>query len=139
MRKIIFASHLNFAKGLEETVKFIMPNSAEIVTITAYTQNIPVEEEIAAHLADLTEEDEAIIFTDLLGGSVNQAFVPYLSKSHVHVITGMNLPLIITVLLGLGDEYVEPVFLEKAIQEGQEQIIYVNSYLAAQGPDDEDE
>ncbi|MFR3685903.1 MAG: PTS sugar transporter subunit IIA [Enterococcus sp.] len=94
MRKIIFASHLNFAKGLEETVRFIMPNTAEIIVINAYTQNVPVEEEIGAVLNDLAAEDEALIFTDLLGGSVNQAFVPYLAHPHIHLITGMNLPVI---------------------------------------------
>lgn len=139
MRKIILASHLNFAKGLEETVKFIMPNTTEIITITAYTENIPVEEEIAEHLADLTTDDEAIIFTDLLGGSVNQAFVPYLSKPHIHVITGMNLPVIMTVLLGLTDDYADQAYFEKAVAEGREQILYVNSYLSEQMLDEEDE
>ncbi|EOH75281.1 MULTISPECIES: PTS sugar transporter subunit IIA [Enterococcus] len=139
MRKIILASHLNFAKGLEETVKFIMPNTTEIITITAYTENIPVEEEIAEHLADLTTDDEAIIFTDLLGGSVNQAFVPYLSKPHIHVITGMNLPVIMTVLLGLTDDYADQAYFEKAVTEGREQILYVNSYLSEQMLDEEDE
>lgn len=139
MRKIIFASHLNFAKGLEETVKFIMPNTAEIITISAYTRNIPVEEEISSVLNDLTAEDEAIIFTDLLGGSVNQAFVPYLSHPHIHLITGMNLPVIMTVLLGLNDDYIDASYLEKAIIEGQQQMLYVNSYLIEQGLDEEDE
>ncbi|WP_270325532.1 PTS sugar transporter subunit IIA [Enterococcus malodoratus] len=139
MRKIILASHLNFAKGLEETVKFIMLNTTEIITITAYTENIPVEEEIAEHLADLTTDDEAIIFTDLLGGSVNQAFVPYLSKPHIHVITGMNLPVIMTVLLGLTDDYADQAYFEKAVTEGREQILYVNSYLSEQMLDEEDE
>ncbi|MBU5360723.1 PTS sugar transporter subunit IIA [Enterococcus raffinosus] len=139
MRKIIFASHLNFAKGLEETVRFIMPNTAEIIVINAYTQNVPVEEEIGAVLNDLAAEDEALIFTDLLGGSVNQAFVPYLAHPHIHLITGMNLPVIMTVLLGLSDEYIDANFLEKALSEGREQMLYVNTYLLNQESDAEDE
>lgn len=139
MRKIIFASHLNFAKGLEETVRFIMPNTAEIIVINAYTQNFPVEEEIGAVLNDLAAEDEALIFTDLLGGSVNQAFVPYLAHPHIHLITGMNLPVIMTVLLGLSDEYIDANFLEKALSEGREQMLYVNTYLLNQESDAEDE
>lgn len=139
MRKIIFASHLSFAKGLEETVKFIMPNTADIITISAYTQNLPVEEEVTNVLNDLSQEDEAIIFTDLLGGSVNQAFVPYLTHPHIHLITGMNLPVILTVLLGLTDEYIDSDFINRAIIEGQEQMLYVNSYLLEQVVDEEDE
>lgn len=139
MRKIIFASHLNFAKGLEETVRFIMPNTAEIIVINAYTQNVPVEEEIGDVLNDLAAEDEALIFTDLLGGSVNQAFVPYLAHPHIHLITGMNLPVIMTVLLGLSDEYIDANFLEKALSEGREQMLYVNTYLLNQESDAEDE
>lgn len=139
MRKIIFASHLNFAKGLEETVRFIMPNTAKIIVINAYTQNVPVEEEVGAVLNDLAAEDEALIFTDLLGGSVNQAFVPYLAHPHIHLITGMNLPVIMTVLLGLSDEYIDANFLEKALSEGREQMLYVNTYLLNQESDAEDE
>ncbi|MGM0240944.1 PTS sugar transporter subunit IIA [Enterococcus sp. AZ103] len=139
MRKIILASHHNLAKGMKETLEYIMPNLGDVTTIAAYTANTPVDQEIDSALADLTDTDEAIIFTDLLGGSVNQNFIRYLSLPNIHVITGMNLPVIMACLLPLGEEAIDPENLRQGIIEGQEQIIYVNDFLTEQTIDEEDE
>ena len=139
MRKIIFASHHNLAQGLKETIQYIVPNIEEIIAISAYTTNTPVEQEVEEALADLTETDEALIFTDLLGGSVNQAFVKYLNHANVHVIAGMNVPVILTILLGLNESLVTKETIQFAIQEGQSQLIYVNDYMENQELDEEDE
>ncbi|MGX2946296.1 PTS sugar transporter subunit IIA [Enterococcus alishanensis] len=139
MRKIILASHHNLAIGMKETLEYIMPNLGDVTTIAAYTTNTPVDQEIDNALADLTDTDEAIIFTDLLGGSVNQNFIRYLSLPNIHVITGMNLPVIMACLLPLGEEVIDPENLRQGIIEGQEQIIYVNDFLTEQTIDEEDE
>lgn len=139
MRKIIFASHHHFASGLKDTLEYIMPNSGEITAISAYTTNQPVETEIKEALSDLKPEDEAIIFTDLLGGSVNQAFTQYLASDNVHVITGMNLPVVLTLLVGLTDEKVTKEQIRYAINEGKDQLLYVNDYSKNQTMDEEDE
>ncbi|MBV7392109.1 PTS N-acetylglucosamine transporter subunit IIBC [Enterococcus sp. ALS3] len=139
MRKIILASHHNLAKGMKETLEYIMPNLGDVTTIAAYTANTPVDQEIDSALADLTDTDEAIIFTDLLGGSVNQNFIRYLSLPNIHVITGMNLPVIMACLLPLGEEAIDPENLRQGIKEGREQLIYVNDFLTEQTIDEEDE
>ena len=139
MRKIILASHHNLAIGMKDTLEYIIPTVGDITAIAAYTTNLPVNEEIEAALADITEKDEAIIFTDLLGGSVNQNFTKYLTYPNVHLVAGMNLPVIMSCLLPLGDAAIEPEQLRLAIQEGQQQIVYVNDYLAQQTIDEEDE
>ncbi|MEO1771161.1 PTS sugar transporter subunit IIA [Candidatus Enterococcus ferrettii] len=139
MRKIILASHHNLAIGMKDTLEYIIPTVGDITAIAAYTTNMPVNEEIEAALADITEKDEAIIFTDLLGGSVNQNFTKYLTYPNVHLIAGMNLPVIMSCLLPLGDAAIEPEQLRLAIQEGQQQIVYVNDYLTQQTLDEEDE
>lgn len=139
MRKIILASHHNLAVGMKDTLEYIMPTVGEVTTIAAYTTNTPVNEEIDAALADVLEEDEAIIFTDLLGGSVNQNFTKYLAQPNIHLIAGMNLPVIMSCLLPLGDAAIDPEQLRGAIQEGQQQVVYVNDYLAQQTIDEDDE
>ncbi|MDO4670423.1 MAG: PTS N-acetylglucosamine transporter subunit IIBC [Aerococcus sp.] len=141
MRKIILASHHRLASGMADTLAYIMPTVTNVVAIDAYMDNQPVIDQIAEVLADLTEKDEAIIFTDLLGGSVNQAFVPYASQKNIHLITGMNLPVIMTLLLALDDDPVQPDQIQYAINEGQSQLINVKDFLAKQAEalDEEDE
>lgn len=140
MKKIIIASHHQLAQGFKETINYIIPEiNAEIIAITAYTNNLPVEKEISDALSESAFEDEIIVFTDLLGGSVNQAFASYLSRPHFHVIAGMNLPIIMTILLTLNEENTSPEHLRQSIQEAQEQIVYVNDFFAKQALDEEDE
>ncbi|MHC5250008.1 PTS sugar transporter subunit IIA [Enterococcus sp. LJL90] len=139
MRKIILASHHNLAVGMKDTLEYIMPNVGTITTIAAYTTNTPVDQEIADALADITAADEALIFTDLLGGSVNQNFTKYLNQPNIHVIAGMNLPVIMSCLLPLSDSPIEPAQLRQGVAEGQQQVIYVNDYLAQQTIDEDDE
>ncbi|MEY8584384.1 PTS sugar transporter subunit IIA [Ligilactobacillus animalis] len=139
MRKIILASHMTMAKGMQETLEFLMPNVSDVTTITAYVENIPVAEDIATVMAEVTADDEVLIFTDLLGGSVNQAFIPYLKRPHIHLITGVNLPLLLTILVSLPDDYVDPLKIKATIQTAREQLVYVNEHLKEQALDDEDE
>lgn len=139
MRKIIFASHSNLAGGLKDTIQYIIPSIKDITAISAYTSNVPVEDEIDMALESLKENDEAIIFTDLLGGSVNQAFIKYLNNPNIHIITGMNVPVVMTLLLSLTDNKITKEQIDTAINEGQQQIIYVNEYFTNQEIDMEDE
>lgn len=140
MRKIILASHHKMAEGIKDTLAYIMPNNGEIIAINAYLDNTPVESEIESVLATVTDQDEVLVFTDLLGGSVNQAFSKYLTQSNIQLITGMNLPVIMTILLSAGSEKVTPQLIEQAITEGREQLIYVNQYVKEQVQlDEEDE
>ena len=46
MRKVIFASHHTLAAGMKDTVEYIIPNAPEITAISAYLDNVPVEEAI---------------------------------------------------------------------------------------------
>ncbi len=40
----------------------------------------------------LCDDEELIVTTDIFGGSVNNEFMKYLSKSNIHLIAGVNLP-----------------------------------------------
>ncbi len=139
MRKIIIASHHNLAKGLKDTINYIVPNTFDMIAISAYVNNDPIETEVKKALDDIGVGDEAIVFTDLLGGSVNQAFVPHLLQDNIHVITGMNVPLILTLLLSLNDQKVSKEQIQHAITDSQKQIIYVNDYIKEQSIDEDDE
>ncbi|GEN49252.1 PTS sugar transporter subunit IIA [Ligilactobacillus pobuzihii] len=140
MRKIIFASHHKLASGLKNTLDYIAPNTAEITTIDAYMTNLPVEEEISKALEKISlSDDEVIVFTDMMGGSVNQNFIKYLDNPHFHLIAGMNLPLVLSVLLALPDGFLEPDQLRAEIQEAKQQIVYVNDKVKELATDEDDE
>lgn len=99
MNKFLIATHGSAAEGLKETIKILTGKDESVWAISAYVNESHLEKEIEKFFDRLEESDTAIIFTDIGGGSVNQAFLPYLSKERVFVITGINIPLILEVIL----------------------------------------
>lgn len=136
MRHIIIATHYNFAEGLESTVKFLTSIN-DIKVICAYVdENIEIEKEIEKIFSNINKlDDEVLIFTDILGGSVNQKFIPYI-RENVHLITGINLPVVMSLVLK-GDELITKEEIEDAIEEARQQIIYVNNFNNEKSDDDE--
>lgn len=140
MRKIILASHHLFADGLKDTVQYVMSTLTNIEAVSAYMDNVPVEEQLKNALGEINEDDEYIIFTDMLGGSVNQEAVKYLQYPNVYVITGMNLPIVLSVVLSLSSyEKVDEDVIRSSIEDVKSQIVYVNDVMKNMEADEDDE
>lgn len=139
MKKIIFASHHNLAVGLKDTVQYILPNVGKITAIAGYIDNSSIEEKINEVMVRDNEDTDILIFTDMLGGSVNQAFIKYINQPNVYLITGMNLPVVLTILLNTLNKRLTDNHIREAIQEAQDQLVYVNDYLKNIVVDEEDE
>ncbi|MGP7819675.1 PTS sugar transporter subunit IIA [Niallia sp. 01092] len=139
MRKIIIASHHKMAEGVKDTLNYITGDHGNVHALSAYLNNTPIQEEIEELLKDVKGEDEVLVFTDLLGGSVNQAFFPYTARPHFHVITGINLPVIMSLILEPDNDYLTVDQIRFALNEAKEQLVYVNDFVANMSKDDEDD
>ena len=79
------------------------------------------------------------MFTDLLGGSVNQGFIEKITKYNIELIAGANLPIIMTIVLKLGEQDLTKDEIREAIEEARDQLVYVNDLLSTQEIDEDDE
>lgn len=139
MKKIIIASHQYLAQGLKSTLEYIVPNTVEVIDINAYIENISVENQILTSLEQCNEEEQIFVFTDLLGGSVNQEFIEKITKYNIELIAGANLPIIMTIVLKLGEQDLTKDEIREAIEEARNQLVYVNDLLSTQEIDEDDE
>lgn len=139
MKKIIIASHQYLAQGLKSTLEYIVPNTVEVIDINAYIENISVENQILTSLEQCNEEEQIFVFTDLLGGSVNQGFIEKITKYNIELIAGANLPIIMTIVLRLGEQDLTKDEIREAIEEARDQLVYVNDLLSTQEIDEDDE
>ena len=81
-------------------------------------------------------EDEIIAITDVFGGSITNALTEYISLRKLHIVAGMNLPLVLEA--GLSDESTPVEELVKNLQAtGHEQILYVNDMIDQNNGEDE--
>ena len=90
--KYIVASHGKLASGFQDTVE-MLTQYKELYAICAYC-----EEEFPENLYKLIEkfpEEEIIIFADVFGGSVCREALELIQENErIHVVAGINLPLI---------------------------------------------
>lgn len=136
-RILILASHHNMAAGLRDSLNFVSGGEQETVALAAYVDNKPVDAAVKELMAGLSDEDEAVILTDMTAGSVNQQFFPYINRPHTHLVSGMNLPLAFTIAMEPQDEYITADRMREIVEESRAEMKYCND-LAAEG-DDEDE
>ena len=115
MRHVIIASHHRFADGLKDTLEFI-GGVQNMRAVCAYVDDTP------------------LVLSDILQGSVNQAFVPYLGE-HVFVVSGVNVACCLE--LALSADELTTAFIEEAIAQARQAMVLVNTY--ATDSDDEDE
>lgn len=129
MRKFLLASHGNLAAGMKNTVEMIAGARENIQAIGAYTKEIPdVKVYMDAYMKNRNEDDELVIITDLLGGSVNNEMAQYRTFPNVYVIAGMNAALVLNLVLGEGS--IESLIAE-SIQAAKEQISYMEKEEAS--------
>lgn len=122
MNHIVIASHSKMAEGIAETVKFFLPSSK--LTVLEQTLNDNSLERRMINVLETNADKNIIVFTDLYGGSVNQAFFQQLNNYRFHLVTGMNLALILECAM-MNDDVNEDS-LRDIIIEARNQISYMN-------------
>lgn len=133
MRHVIIASHHRFAEGLLDTLEFI--GGVEGVTaISAYVDETPLEDQVAEAFANVGPDDEVLVLTDIMQGSVNQAFAPYMGE-HVFLVAGVNVALSLELTLDPMPLTAERI--EEAVLMATQSMRLMNTYVVEE--DDEDE
>ncbi|KAA5806022.1 PTS sugar transporter subunit IIA [Thermoanaerobacterium thermosaccharolyticum] len=123
MRKILIATHGYLANGVKSSIEILCGVKNNISYINAYVNDNNIEEEIDLFFKNLKPNDEAVIFTDLFGGSVNQRLVPYCSKPNVYIISGFNLAIILEIVLKDGSLSEEEI--TKLVEHSRKQLVYI--------------
>lgn len=138
-RHIIIASHSTLAQGMTEALKFFEGNDLKVTVLSAYVDNRPIDEQIKNIFDQIPKNDDVIVLTDLLGGSVNQKFFPYIARQHTQLISGMNLSLAMAITMEPVEGYISPDRIREIVSEAKDQIKYVNDIANASDEDEEDE
>lgn len=126
--KIILASHGALAKGMKDTLDMIVGNQVSIQAYSAYDEeNVDFASDISQQITREVNE-QFIIVTDVMGGSVNNAMTELVLRyKNVFLITGMNLPLVLSLATYSGD--IDLKAFDELVQEGKRGLINVNKMV----------
>ena len=118
--KILIATHGHLADGVKDNLAlFIDVNDVEVINAYVDGDDGTWLDDVDGFVNECGEDEVRVIFTDILGGSVNQKILERNKCSNVKVIAGFNIALILEVYLsGLKtDEEIE-----KAIESARAQM-----------------
>ena len=122
--KILVIGHGRFAEGIKSIANIIVGDLSEVTFMNTYVDDIDFHIELDNYFS---ENKNVLVLTDLFGGSVNQAIIQYITKENIDVITGINIPLILEILIS--NTTGNNLDFRQIISSAKEQIVYVNDML----------
>lgn len=122
--KILVIGHGRFAEGIKSVANIIVGDLSEVTFMNTYVDDIDFHIELDNYFS---ENKNVLALTDLFGGSVNQAIIQYITKVNIDVITGINIPLILEILIS--NTTGNNLDFRRIISSAKEQIVYVNDML----------
>ncbi|MBS7009536.1 PTS sugar transporter subunit IIA [Anaerostipes sp.] len=128
-KRLLIATHSTFAEGIKNAMELVTGRQDSVSTLCAYTDNMSeVETPVREIIEGLGPDEELIIATDIFGGSVNNEFMKYLTEKNIHLVAGVNLPLLFELVSSLNTADTKTA-VETAINNSREQIRYCNLLL----------
>ncbi len=137
MRKYLLISHGGLAEGMVNTLNLFLGELNPFKAISAFMSDVSVDTLIEQFMATVDEDDELVILSDLLGGSVNQKMMPYMSRPKTYLIAGFNLPMVLQLSVLPQDVNLNEDLLAELIDKSKESLVLVNRYQAQKNSDDE--
>ena len=122
--KILVIGHGRFAEGIKSVANIIVGDLSEVTFMNTYVDDIDFHIELDNYFS---ENKNVLVLTDLFGGSVNQAIIQYITKVNIDVITGINIPLILEILIS--NTTGNNLDFRQIISSAKEQIVFVNDML----------
>lgn len=128
MRYLILVSHGTFAPGLHNAVGMMAGAGRKDIRSTSLLDGMDVDtyrKAFAELVADITAEDEILLFADIIGGSPLTTAMEVLTEkgllANTAAIGGMNLPLVLTAAFADADAPLAQVAAE-IMEEGRSQL-----------------
>ena len=121
MTKLFLATHSKMASGMKASIDLLLGDSSCLTVFDAYLEgdNTTVQQAVESFLSNLQPGENAVLISDMLGGSVNQCLVPYANGANVFLITGITLQLLQALVLSC-DETFTAEMLDELICEARE-------------------
>ncbi|MSA70890.1 PTS N-acetylglucosamine transporter subunit IIBC [Holdemania massiliensis] len=103
-------------------------DTEQLAVINAFAGSENPSDLIQAYFQKLNKQDEVIILTDLPCGSVNQMLMSYLKRPQTHLVSGVNLSLVLALMLDQTDTDTADL-IRQAVIESRQQILYINEKI----------
>ena len=124
------------AYGINTTLNMLIGEQENLTVVNANTDECkdPVPE--FEKIIEENPDDDIVIMTDLFGGSVNNNAMQMIKSERVHVVTGINLAVVISIVMSDSNTSTKQV-IEEAIAGAKDMLIYCNELVTDSNDEDE--
>lgn len=139
--KIVLISHSNMAVGMKQTLNMIVGDDKSVLAFAAYINGSTTEIQKVKRMVETEKQEQFIILTDLLGGSVNNEMMQLLENNeNVKLVTGMNLPLAMQLQLKASTtENISDEELTSIIDQSKKSLVNVKKLLVEKRMNENDQ
>lgn len=138
--KYLIATHGKLASGFQSSINILTGKGDAVKVIDAYLDNSDYTPKIDEFIDSVNDDEQAVIFTDLFGGSVNQKVVTRLvpkGKDNIFLIANSNLAIILSILLLPEETKLDDQKINELIEESAIKPVQWNTQLDQTGDDDD--
>ncbi len=130
---LVIVAHAGLGEALAGAAEFIVGHRVKGVKSVGVIQGQDPEDLQAAIKAAVEELDSGegvIVLADMLGGSPSDMSMSFLKPGRVEVLTGVNLPMLVHLVLGRVREVNLTALAEEAETKAQDSIVLAGRILA---------
>ncbi|MBT2655269.1 PTS mannose transporter subunit IIA [Bacillus sp. ISL-18] len=141
MKHFLIATHGELSKAFIETLELIAGKTSNVsyFGMTKLKSGDLAKEELKKILTAKKKDEHFIVLTDVFGGSVTNICTELLMEhKDFDIITGLNLPMMLTMILS-GDELSIEDMINEGVRSAKEGIIHINKLVETQEGRDEDD
>ncbi|WP_282139768.1 PTS sugar transporter subunit IIA [Cytobacillus oceanisediminis] len=134
MKHFLIATHGELSQAFIETVELIAGKQTNVsyFGMTKLKSGDMAKKELKEILGGKKEDEHFIVLTDVFGGSVTNICTELLLElDDFDLITGLNLPMILTMIL-TGEETSVTDTISEGVSAAQNGIIHINNLLKSQ-------
>lgn len=136
MLKLFLSSHGHLASGMKSSVQILTGNTDMITVFDAYITQESVEEKLDEFFAQVTDEDQVVLLSDLYGGSVNQVMMRYLDHPNTMLVAGVNLAIVLELAVR---QSVTESELNEIVEQSQTMLRVVKNGVATEEADSQED
>ncbi len=134
MINFIVVTHGEFGAYLVEAAEGIVGRQAQGVRVVATSSRQPIEDirrRIKRALAELSNPEGVLVFTDMPGGTPNNVSFPLIrDEKNVEMISGVNLYMLVSAFSNRA-QLPLPRLVEKVVADGQKSIKDIRAMFVA--------
>ncbi len=115
------------ASGIESTLSILAGDTSKLTVFDAYLDETSVQDHLDEFYSSLAAEDEVLLMSDIVGGSVNTAMCQYLDRPNTVLVAGVNLAFVLQMMFeeSLDVERIDEVLEESRM--GMQRIEFTKS------------